>query len=84
MTLGMRLRTDLLWSPYVADRGDMWVAQDPVHREFFYFNALEKAIAVSLDGRRTIEGIVQNLGRHYLGRVFGAVVCVDGELRAMR
>jgi hypothetical protein len=39
----------------------MWVAQDPVHREFFYFNALEKAIAVSLDGRRTIEGIVQNV-----------------------
>ena len=61
MTLGMRLRTDLLWSPYAADRGDMWVAQDPVHREFYYFNALEKAIAISLDGKRTIEGIVQNV-----------------------
>lgn len=61
MRLGLRLRTDLLWRPYDSDRDDRWVAQDPVRGEFYYFNALEKAIAISVDGKRSIDAIVQSV-----------------------
>ncbi len=58
-----RLRPDLRWSPYASDRPDIWVAHDPIHREYYYFSALEKAIAVCLDGNHSVNAIVQNSSR---------------------
>ena len=54
-----RLRLDLRWSPYASDRPDMWVAHDPIHREYYFFSSQEKAIAVCLDGNHSVASIVQ-------------------------
>lgn len=59
MSLGVRLRTDLIWNPYAADRADMWVAQDPIRKEFYYFSSLEKAIATSLERCTSIESVLR-------------------------
>ena len=58
-----RLRPDLEWSPYQSDRSDLWIAHDPIHREFYFFSAVEKAIAVCLDGRTSVQRIVKNAKR---------------------
>ncbi len=58
-----RLRPDLQWSPYAIDRPDLWIAHDPVHREFYFFSAVEKAIALHLDGNQSVSAIVQQMRR---------------------
>lgn len=58
-----RLRPDLRWSPYASDRPDLWVAHDPIHREYYFFSSLEKAIAAYLDGNHSINAIVQKSRR---------------------
>jgi len=63
MPFPARLRPDLRWSPYASDRQDLWVAHDPVHREFFFFSSIEKAIAVCLDGNHSVNAIVQKSRR---------------------
>ena len=61
MPIPTRLRPDLQWSPYAIDRPDLWIAHDPVHREFYFFSAVEKAIAFHLDGNQSVSGIVQKM-----------------------
>ena len=63
MPIPTRLRPDLLWSPYAIDRPDLWIAHDPVHREFYFFSDVEKAIALSLDGIQSVSAIVQKCRR---------------------
>ena len=58
-----RLRPDLQWSPYAIDRPDLWIAHDPVYREFYFFNEVEKAIALHLDGNHSVNAIVQQMRR---------------------
>ena len=58
-----RLRPDLLWSPYASDRPDLWVAHDPILREYYFFSSLEKAIAACLDGNHSVNAIVQKSRR---------------------
>ncbi len=58
-----RLRPDLQWSPYASDRPDLWVAHDPIHREYYFFSSLEKSIAARLDGNHSVNSIVQNSRR---------------------
>jgi putative peptide zinc metalloprotease protein len=58
-----RLRIDLRWSPYANDRPDMWVAHDPIHREYYFFSSLEKVIASCLDGNHSVDAIVQKSRR---------------------
>ncbi len=55
----IRLRPDLQWSPYSDESEAMWVAQNPVDREFYFFSELERAIALRIDGRQSLESIVQ-------------------------
>jgi putative peptide zinc metalloprotease protein len=57
-----RLRSDLQWSPYSNDRPDLWIARDPIHLEYYFFSSVEKAIALCLDGKSSVHGIVQ-MGR---------------------
>ncbi len=63
MPIPTRLRPDLQWSPYANDRPDLWIAYDPVHREFFFFSAIEKVIALHLDGNQSVSAIMQQV-RH--------------------
>lgn len=63
MPIPTRLRRDLQWSPYASDRADLWIAHDPVYREFYFFSEVEKAIALSLDGNQGVNAIVQNSRR---------------------
>ena len=41
----------------------MWIAHDPVFREFYFFSHAEKAIAISLDGIQSVNTIVQKCRR---------------------
>ena len=59
MPIPNRLRPDLEWSPYQSDRSDLWIAHDPIHREFYFFSAVEKAIALCLDGRTSVQRVVK-------------------------
>ncbi len=63
MPIPTRLRPDLQWSPYANDRRDLWIAHDPVYREFYFFSAIEKAIALHLDGNQSVSVIVQQMRR---------------------
>ncbi len=63
MPIPTRLRPDLQWSPYANDRPDLWIAHDPVYREFYFFSAIEKAIALHLDGNQSVSVIVQQMRR---------------------
>jgi len=63
MPIPNRLRPDLEWSPYDSDRSDTWIARDPVRREFYFFSTLEKAIALCLDGKASVQRIVQKVRR---------------------
>ena len=58
-----RLRPDLEWSPYESDRSDMWIARDPVRREFYFFSTAEKAIALCIDGKTSVQRMVQKARR---------------------
>ena len=61
MPIPTRLRPDLQWSPYASDRPDLWIAHDPIHREHYFFSAVEKAIALHLDGKQSVSAIVQQM-----------------------
>ena len=63
MPIPTRLRPDLRWSPYSNDRTDLWIAHDPIYREFYFFSDVEKAIALSLDGIQSVNAIVQKCRR---------------------
>ena len=67
MPILTRLRPDLRWSPYANDRTDMWIAHDPVYREFYFFSDVEKAIALSLDGIQSVNAIVEKCRRIDVG-----------------
>ncbi len=63
MPIQARLRPDLHWSAYANDRPDLWVAKDPLSREFYFFSSIEKAIAIGLDGNHSVDEIVNKCRR---------------------
>ncbi len=54
-----RLRTDLHWVFYPHRTNPHWVANDPVHQEFYFVSELERRIASCLNGNATVESILK-------------------------
>jgi len=54
-----RLRSDLEWFLYPQGATRHWVASDPVQQEFYFLSDLEQRIARTLDGKTTVQSILQ-------------------------
>ncbi len=63
--VSIRLRADLKWSPYADDKPNLWVAHDPVHREFYFFSTAERLIASLLDGNHSLGEVVEKCRCEY-------------------
>lgn len=60
----VRLRPDIEWSQFAGGVNPTWVARDPVSLEYFHFSLLERSIAQSLDGRRTLAEVFEEHRSH--------------------
>lgn len=54
-----RLRSDIEWVLYPEGATTHWVASDPVQREFYFLSDLEQRVVRKIDGKTTLQSILQ-------------------------